>query len=236
MGTQPLAAQVNTYELECPPCVELHSLYEMIPCQHGLERNEETLQHELNQEFSAALSTLTVTLKVKDPQLYEHSCRVQQLIYCLAQALRLPQEDAVMIELAGLFHDIGKISIDNDLLQKASCLTWQEFEYIKQHAARGAQIISQVKMLKRVVPTVRHHHERWDGQGYPAGLRGEAIPFGARMIAIADAFEVMTSHRSYITTRTLAQALEELRRCAGTQFDPILVDRFCSCLEADCTE
>jgi putative nucleotidyltransferase with HDIG domain len=236
MGIQPLAAQVNTYELECPPFVELHSLYEMIPCQHGLERNEETLQHELQQEFSAALSTLILTLKVKDPQLYEHSCRVQQFTHRLAQALRLPQEDAVMIELAGLFHDIGKISIDNDLLQKASYLTRQEFEDIKQHAARGAQIISQVKMLKRVVPMVRHHHERWDGQGYPAGLRGEAIPFGARMIAIADAFEVMTSHRPYITARTPAQALEELRRCAGTQFDPILVDRFCSCLEADCTE
>src|SRR6266699_3393577 len=222
MGIHPLAAQVNTYELECPPFVELHSLYEMIPCQHGLERNEETLQHELQQEFSAALSTLILTLKVKDPQLYEHSCRVQQFTHRLAQALRLPQEDAVTIELAGL-------------LQKASYLIRQEFEDIKQDAARGAQIISQVKMLERAVPIVRHHHERWDGQGYPAGLRGEAIPFGARMIAIADAFEVMTSHRPYITTCTPAQALEELRRCAGTQFDPILVDRFCSCLEVGCT-
>lgn len=233
MGTQPLAAQVNTYELERQPFVELHSLYEMIPSQHGLERHEETLQHELQQEFSAALSTLTLTLKVKDPQLYEHSCRVQQLIHRLAQALRLPQEDAVMIELAGLFHDIGKIGIHNDVLQKASGLTRQEFEDIKQHAARGAQIISQVKLLKQAIPMVHHHHERWDGHGYPAGLRGEAIPLGARVIAIADAFEVMTSQRPYITTHTPAQALEELRRCAGTQFDPILVDRFCSDLEAD---
>jgi putative nucleotidyltransferase with HDIG domain len=233
MGTQPLATQVNTYELECPPFVEPHSLCEMFPRQHDLERHEETLQHELQQEFSAALSTLTLTLKVKDPQLYVHSCRVQQLIHRLAQALRLPQEDAVMIELASLFHDIGKLGIDNDVLQKASGLTRQEFEDIKQHAARGAQIISQIKMLKQAIPLVHHHHERWDGHGYPAGLRGEAIPFGARMIAIADAFEVMTSQRPYITTRTPAQALEELRRCAGTQFDPILVDRFCSDLEAD---
>src|SRR6266699_1751875 len=108
----------------------------------------------------------------KDPLLYEHSCRVQQFTHRLAQALRLPQEDAVTIELAGLFHDLGKISVDNDLLQKTSYLTRQEFEDIKQHAARGAQIISQVKMLERAVPIVRHHHERWDGQGYPAGLRG----------------------------------------------------------------
>jgi putative nucleotidyltransferase with HDIG domain len=233
MGTRPLAAQVNSNDLECPPLVELHSLYETIPCQHSLERNEETLQYELQQELSAALSTLTLTLKVKDPQLYEHSCRVQQLIHRLAQALHLPQEEAIMIELAGLFHDIGKLSIHNDLLQKTSCLTRQEFEDIKQHAARGAQIIEQVKVLKRAVPMVRHHHERWDGHGYPAGLRAEAIPFGARMIAITDAFDVMISHRPYITTCTPTQALEELRRCAGTQFDPILVDRFCSCLEAD---
>jgi putative nucleotidyltransferase with HDIG domain len=233
MDTRPLAVQVNTYQLECPPFVELHSLYEMIPCQHSLEKNEETLQYELQQELSAALSTLILTLKVKDPQLYGHSYRVQQLIHHLAQTLHLPQEEAIMMELAGLFHDIGKLSIHNDLLQKASCLTMQEFEDIKQHPARGAQIISQVKMLKRAVPMVRHHHERWDGHGYPAGLRTEAIPSGARMIAIADAFDVMTSHRPYITTHTPAQALEELRRCAGTQFDPILVDRFCFCLEAD---
>jgi len=232
MGTQHLAAQVNTNELECPPFVELHSLYAMFPNQHGPEGNEETLQHELQQELTAALSTFTLTLKVKDPQLYEHSCNVQQLIHRLAQTLHLPQEEALMIELAGLFHDIGKLSIHNDVLQKASCLTRQEFEDIKQHAAYGAQIIGQVKMLKSAVPMVRHHHERWDGQGYPAGLRAEAIPLGARMIAIADAFDVMTSHRPYITTSTPAQALEELRRGAGTQFDPILVDRFCSCLEA----
>ena len=232
MGTQHLAAQVNTNELECPPFVELHSLYAMFPNQHGPEGNEETLQHELQQEFSAALSTFTLTLKVKDPQLYEHSCSVQQLIHRLARNLHLPLEEALMIELAGLLHDIGKLSIHNDVLQKASYLTRQEFEDIKQHAALGAQMISQVKMLKRVVPMVRHHHERWDGQGYPAGLRAEAIPLGARMIAIADAFDVMTSHRPYITTSTPAQALEKLRRGAGTQFDPILVDRFCSCLEA----
>ena len=235
MGTQPLAAQVNTNELESTPFIELHSLYEMFPNQHGPRGNEETLQHELQQEFSAALSALTLTLKVKDPQLYEHSRRVQQLIHRLAQTLRLPQEEALMIELAGLFHDIGKLSIHNDVLQKASCLTRQEFEEIKQHSAHGAQIISQVKMLKRAVPMVRHHHERWNGHGYPAGLQAEAIPFGARMIAIADAFDVMTSHRPYITTRTPTQALEELRRDAGTQFDPILVDRFCSCLEVTTT-
>ena len=234
MGTEPLAAQANMYQLECPPFVDQRSLDEMAPGEHGPERSEETLQHESQQEFSAALSTLTLTLKIKDPQLYEHSCRVRQLTRYLVQALHLPREEAFMIEMAGLFHDTGKISIDNDLLQKASHLTRQEFEDVKQHAARGAQMISQVKMLMRAAPMVLHHHERWDGQGYPAGLRGEAIPFGARVIAIADAFEVMTSHRPYITTRTPAQALEELRRCAGTQFDPMLVDCFCSCLQAGC--
>jgi len=234
MAIQPLPAQMNTYVLEHPQFVELHPLYAAFIRLNGITNAEETLQHELLQEFFEALSALTLSLKAKDPQLYEHSCRVKFFTHCLTRALRLSQEEAITIELAGLFHDIGKIATHNDVLQKASSLTRQEFEDIKQHAARGAQIISHLKMLNNAVPMVRHHHERWDGQGYPDGLQGDAIPFGARIVAIADAFEVMISHRAYITTRTPAQALEELRRCAGTQFDPVLVDRFCSCLESDC--
>ncbi len=233
MAIQPLPAQVNTDAVEHPQFVELHPLYEAFARLNSMTNAEETLQHELMQEFFEALSALMLTLKAKDPQLYEHSRRVEYFAHCLTQALHLSQEEAITIELAGLFHDIGKIATHNDVLQKASCLTRKEFEDIKQHAARGAQIINHIKMLNNVVPMVRHHHERWDGQGYPDGLQGDAIPFGARIVAIADAFEAMTSHRAYITTRTPAQALEELRRCAGTQFDPVLVDRFCTCLEAD---
>jgi len=211
--------------------VEQHALLETFARLNSPADADKTLQHELEQEFFEALSVLTLTLWAKDPQLYEHCYRVQRITHYLTQALKLPQAEGITIELAGLLHDIGKIAIHNDVLQKPTCLTSEEFQDIKGHAARGAQILSHITMLDKVMPMIYHHHERWDGDGYPSGLRSEAIPFGARIVAIADAFEVMTSHRAYMTTCTPAQALEELRRCAGTQFDPVLVDRFCTALQ-----
>lgn len=133
---------------------------------------------------------------------------------------------------AALLHDIGKLAIPTSMLQKASRLTQEECMHIKRHPAYGAVILGQMGMPSQVAHVVSHHHEHWDGRGYPAGLQGEAIPLGARIIAIADAFEAMTSLRPYQAPRPSIQALEELRRCAGTQFDPVLVDRFYSSLEA----
>jgi putative nucleotidyltransferase with HDIG domain len=211
--------------------LEQHALYEAFVSLNSPADAEETLQHELEQEFFETLSILTLTLRAKDPQLYQHCNRVQRITHFLTQALKLPKEEGITIELAGLFHDIGKIAIHNDVLQKPTCLTSEEYQDVKGHAARGAEILGHIKMLNKVVPMVHHHHERWDGHGYPSGLCREAIPLGARILAIADAFEVMTSHRAYSKTRTPAQALEELRRNAGTQFDPVLVDRFCSSME-----
>jgi HD-GYP domain-containing protein (c-di-GMP phosphodiesterase class II) len=119
------------------------------------------------------------------------------------------------------------------VLQKASQLTHEEFAHIKQHPAYGVLMLEQMGMLNQVKCIVYHHHEHWDGSGYPRGLQGEAIPIGACIVAIADAFEVMISCRLYQAPRTPTRALEELRRCAGTQFDPVLVERFCTSLEAD---
>ena len=171
-------------------------------------------------------ATLILTLKIKDAQLYIHSRRVQQFTHLLMLASNLPKERAAAIELAALFHDIGKIVLPGALLQKATCLTQEEFETIKKHPLYSALILNKLGMPDNVVEVVYHHHECWDGRGYPGGLRGEAIPLGARLIAIADAFEAMTAHRIYQTRRTPMQALEELRRCAGSQFDPVLVERF----------
>ncbi len=230
MTTQTPTTQVDAYECEF---AELHALFESFANLYSPAEAEEPLQHELVQEFIEALSVQTLTLRAKDPQLFEHCCRVQRLIHFLTQALKLPQAEGITIKLAGLFHDIGKTGIHNDVLQKPSSLTSQEFQDVKEHTTRGAEILSRIEVLNKVVPMVRYHHEHWDGHGYPDGLRGEAIPFGARFVAIVDAFEVMTSHRPYLITRTPAQALEELRRCAGTQFDPVLVDRICTSLEND---
>ncbi len=176
-------------------------------------------------------ATLILTLKTKDAQLYMHSRRVQQFTHLLMLASNLPKERAAAIELAALFHDIGKIVLPGALLQKATCLTQEEFETIKKHPVYGALILNKLGMPDNVFKVVYHHHECWDGRGYPGRLRGEAIPLGARLIAIADAFEAMTAHRIYQTRRTPMQALEELRRCAGSQFDPVLVERFCTKLQ-----
>lgn len=173
------------------------------------------------------LSTLTLLLKLKDPQLYAHSRRVQYLAICLAQCLELPQTEIITVGLGALFHDIGKIGIDDELLQKPVQLTIAEYDVVKEHPASGALILSQFRGMEKVIPLVYHHHERWDGLGYPGGLQVEDIPLGARIVAIADAFDAMTSKRNYASPRTPAQAYAELLRCAGTQFDPFLVNRFC---------
>lgn len=236
MITQPLPVEADGYEPESSQLVDLAFLCEVFVRLNSDIEVEEVLQAELKHELFEALSVLTLTLRTKDPQLYEHSCRVQAFTRHLAQALRLSQEDTIVMELGALFHDIGKMYIHNDVLHKVLPLTSEEFAGIKEHPARGAAMLGQIGMMHKVALLVRHHHERWDGKGYPCGLCADAIPFGARIVAIADAFEVMTSQRAYQTTRTPSEALEELRRCAGTQFDPVLVERFCISLEADLAE
>jgi len=177
-------------------------------------------------------AVLLLALVADDPHLSIHSRRVRLLTHHLVRALHLAPDEAMPVELAALVHDIGKLAIPAEVLQKASCLTHEEFAHIKQHPAYGAVILRQMGMPSQVRRIVYHHHERWDGSGYPAGLRGETIPLGARIVTVADAFEAMTSHWPYQAPCTLTQALEELRRCAGTQFDPVLVEHFCASLDA----
>ncbi len=191
------------------------------------------LFQELKQEFSDILFRLSTIMKARDAQLFRHSLRVQSLAISLASVLNLPEDEVLRIGLAAFFHDIGKMGVNNSILHKASSLTRQEFELIKGHPEYGAKILCRFKILKNVVPLVYHHHERWDGMGYPDGLSGEAIPLGARIVAIADAFEAMTSQRSYQNRRTPIQAMEELCGGAGTQFDAQLVRLFCKSFETD---
>ncbi len=182
---------------------------------------EVILLHELEQEFSEVIFKLTPVMKAKDAELYRHSLRVHSLALTLAPMLNLPQDEVLTIGLAAFFHDIGKMGINDAILKKASQLTHQEFQF---------------KILKNVIPSVYHHHECWDGGGYPDGISGEAIPLGARIVAIVDAFDAMTSYRNYQNRRTPLEALEELCRCAGTQFDAQLVRFFCNCLETTLVE
>ncbi len=190
--------------------------------------HEIPLFHDLREEFSEIFSSLIPVLQAKDPELYRHSLRVHSLaLSFVATTLQLSEAESLKIGLAAVFHDIGKLHIDDAVLQKASGLTRHEYEIIKNHPAFGANILSQFKLIQNVIPSLYHHHERLDGKGYPEGLRGKAIPLGARVIAITDAFEVMTSQRNYQKSRTSAQAMEELYQHAGTQFDAELVELFC---------
>ena len=179
---------------------------------------------------SGVFSTLALALKAKDPQLYRHSYRVQYFASCLSNALGLPEDEKIAIELGALFHDIGKLAILDAILQKPSRLTRQEFAQIQQHPMHGAIILSQVSTLDQLATIAYYHHERWDGYGYPNHLRKETIPFSARIVSIADAFEVMISQRSYKKALTIHKAFMELRNCAGTQFDPELVNVFCAAI------
>jgi putative nucleotidyltransferase with HDIG domain len=182
--------------------------------------------------FLEDLSLFVLRLRLKSRDLYSHSLHVLHITCIFTEMLHLPAELSAGIKIAALFHDIGKIHISDELLQKPSHLTWPEFEEMKKHCAHGASMLLHIKQLREVVPMVFHHHERWDGRGYPTGLQGRAIPLGARIIATADAFAAMTSERAYRTPISPAQALAELSRCAGSQFDPLLVEHFCIGLAA----
>jgi len=194
--------------------------------------HEIPLFNNLKEEFSEIFSSCIPVLKAKDLQLYRHSVRVHSLALSFTTTtLQLSEAESLKIGLAAFFHDIGKMNIHEAILQKASGLSRQEYEIIKNHPAYGAEMLSQFKLIKSVIPPLYHHHERIDGKGYPDGLRGNAIPLGAQIIAIVDAFEVMTSHRIYQKSRTPLQAIEELHEHAGTQFDAELVALFYKFLE-----
>jgi HD-GYP domain-containing protein (c-di-GMP phosphodiesterase class II) len=174
------------------------------------------------------LSSLLRSLADKDLELYQHSLRVHALVAYLVANLDLPPQTAAAIELAGLFHDIGKLSLPCELLHKNAPLSTQEFQEIQKHCYRGTWLLLQHRQLKLAALSVFHHHERWNGRGYPCGLQGLSIPLGARLISIADAYDVMTHPRAYHPCpHTCSEALEELAQCAGTQFDPNLVTHFC---------
>jgi HD-GYP domain-containing protein (c-di-GMP phosphodiesterase class II) len=146
----------------------------------------------------------------------------------MAERMRLAPADADLVVSAARVHDVGKISTDNRILLKAGPLTEEERAQIMAHPADGANLVGQFSMYGKGRDFIRHHHERWDGTGYPDGLAGEQIPLGARIIAVADAFDAMTSDRPYRTSMPAEEAVAELVRCSGTQFDARVVEVFLS--------
>ncbi len=160
-----------------------------------------------------------------------HSERVSKLSRIIGEAMKLEEEVLKELEIIGLMHDIGKIAINNNILNKPGKLTEGEYEEIKRHPEISYHILKSADVYTRLAEYVLSHHERWDGKGYPRGLYGEETPFVARIIAVADAYEAMTANRPYKETLSHEKAMEELKRCAGTQFDPEIVDayeKYCS--------
>ncbi len=178
-----------------------------------------------------AIKALASAVDAKDPYTARHSMRVTRLSLILADAIGLSDDEKHALELAAWMHDVGKIGVPDQLLSKAAALSAEEYEVLKMHPVKGGEIVGQIKELAPVANVIRHHHERLDGQGFPDGLRGEAIPQASRIILIADAYEAMTADRSYRSSLGQAGALQELRYQAGKQFDPELVEAFISKIE-----
>ena len=175
---------------------------------------------------------LAATVDAKDHYTYGHSRKVSQYAVAMAQLMDLPYEKISVIRTAGLLHDIGKIGIPDSILNKDGSLDEQEWRQIKAHPEMGVEILRYVAELAKSLPIILNHHEHYDGSGYPAGLKGQDIPFEARLLAVADAFDAMTSLRPYHNQRSTPEAIEELKRCAGTTFDPELVEIFCKTLQS----
>jgi HD-GYP domain-containing protein (c-di-GMP phosphodiesterase class II)/CHASE2 domain-containing sensor protein len=176
--------------------------------------------------FLEAIKSLAAAIDAKDPYTRGHTARVAQFCTLLGRQMSLSEAEVQVLHLAATLHDIGKIAIPEAVLNKPTSLTEDERRIIQKHPVRGAIILEPVHQLRPIIPGIRHHHEAYDGAGYPDGLAGENIPLLARVIAIADSFDAMTTDRPYRRARTDAEALEEVGRCAGTQFDPALADLF----------
>lgn len=188
-------------------------------------------QEQLKNAYLESIQTLRYTVEAKDTYTRGHSDRVSEYSVLIGKYMNLPTEDLEILRIGGLFHDIGKIGIPDAILLKDSKLTDDEYSEIKNHPAIGKHILSNAKIFENIIPIVFHHHEKYDGNGYPEKLSGENIPFHSRIAAIADTFDAMTSKRSYRDALPLNVVKDELKKCSGTQFDPKILKVFLDILE-----
>lgn len=178
-------------------------------------------QEKLKQAYLDTIEVLRHTVEVKDIYTVGHSERVSKYSVLIGKEMGLSDEEINILEVGGLFHDIGKIGIPDGILTKAAKLSDEEYSEIKNHPAIGVHILSGAEVFKEMMPIVLYHHERWDGKGYPKQLVGEAIPKLARIAAVADAFDAMTSSRAYRKALDLNVAISEIEKNLGSQFDPV---------------
>lgn len=195
--------------------------------QRIVERMENVVLYEgLYENILSTLDSMAKILDARDPHTSRHSTRVTELSMRIGKALGLSDEDLDVLKVSASLHDIGKVGVPDKILLKKGKLTVEEMDIIKKHPDIGFDILSSIIPMKKDAEIIRHHHERYDGKGYPMGLKGEDIPFLSRIITLADAFDAMTSDRPYRKALPYSVALQEIKRCRGTQFDPGIVDVF----------
>jgi len=180
----------------------------------------------------SALLALSEVIEARDPYAKGHSARVARMAHVVGAALGCDQARLTALELGGALHDVGKLTVAEAILNKPGPLTEAETEEMRRHPEAGARLVVLDDALRPALPGVLYHHERWDGNGYPSGRAAAEIPFEARILAVVDSFDAMTSNRPYRPAMPPEQAVEELDRCAGTQFDPDVASVFLEAWES----
>lgn len=193
---------------------------------HQLKKENDRLIYDLKELFSGTINAIIEALDAKDSYTLGKSRRVTFISLKMVKYFNLPMEELGKLELAGLLHDIGMIGISEEILNKTEALTEDEYESIKKHVEHGVKILEDIKQLKDVVEIIKYHHERFDGSGYPYGIKGDEIPLNARIISIADSYDSMVSNRSYRKGLSHEEAMKKIIEQSGRQFDPVIVKAF----------
>lgn len=227
-------ADLDLIVISVKKALESKRLEEEIDAYHNrmeelVEERTARLQHAyrtLKKSHMDSVKVLAEAIDAKDPYTRGHSDRVKRMSLGIAKKLGFSEDGQETLEYGALLHDIGKIGIKDEVLRKHGSLSSEEYQYIREHPVIGVKIVEGVEFFKDKIPMIRHHHEHYDGNGYPDGLVGEAIPLEARIISIPDAFDAMTSARPHRGVMPLQDVLAELEKCSGKQFDPKVLEIF----------
>ena len=199
---------------------------------YQLKYDNDKLIQDLKELFSGTIKAIMEALDAKDSYTSGRSKRITYYSILIAKQLGLSTIDVGKVELAGMLHDIGMIGVSDEILYKVDSLTQEEYDEIKKHITYSVKILEDIKQLKDVVEIIKYHHEKYDGTGYPYGIKGEDIPIGSRIIAVADAFDSVISNRIYRNKVEYAEALEKIKAGSGTQFDPVVIKAFEECFDS----
>jgi HD-GYP domain-containing protein (c-di-GMP phosphodiesterase class II) len=210
-----------------------YNLLDTLANQMVVTINNARVYERMQRDYFNTIRALSQALEAKDEYTRGHTDRVTQYSLKIGEALEISPEEMKQLEYAAVLHDIGKMGIEEQILGKPGKLTEEEYDIVKEHPGTGEKIVASLEFLGIAKSAIRHHHERYDGKGYPDGLKGEDIPLGARIIAVADTFDAMTSNRPYRPAFPVKEATEELKKVKGTQLDPEVAEAFLTILGSE---